>query len=244
MRLLLALLVGLAVTVGCRKAGEKTDPGTNDPKPGQAKGDPDPYTGANLPEGSSEERSGILIQPHANLPFHDQWFVVIGPSAESDAPNMNTRVFLRPDQQEKISDLWPGQSVTVRGRKVPESHWPSPFKEDILAAEVLSTGPAPAHTTQTADELLKEFRADPKKATEKYKDAWVKVTGVVAGSDGGGVVDSVAIKGDEAGDQPPTRIIVDTPGLNKPPTKDLKPGAKLTVRIKSPFSTTEKQVRS
>lgn len=199
-----------------------TKPGSGGPGPRPAEKE-DPYTGKGYDLLPPEEIDAEVFEPY-QMNIYGEWYMIIDLVVNGQPDTKVGRVFLRPDQQAKISDLWPFQRVRVRGQK-PRNPIIKSDMPDYFAAEIVSTGPPPAHETRTAAQLLAEFRADPT-AGEKYGDRWVKLTGVVDQVR----EDTLVLKADGPDGPAPNRIELSANELTKSILKGYKPGQQLTIR--------------
>jgi predicted Zn finger-like uncharacterized protein len=136
-----------------------------------------PYTGAGFELLPAEEIDAEIYEPY-QMNIYGQWYILLDLVPNGELDTKAAQVFLRPDQQSKISDLWPFQRVRIRGQRQ-KKPLVEGFPPAYFAGEVLSVGPAPPHVTVSAADLLNEFRADHAAAEKKYSTDWAKITGVV-----------------------------------------------------------------
>lgn len=100
-------------------------------------------------------------------------------------------VMCGPADPEPWASITPGQNVKVKGQQ-PDRRARSPA---LMYTVVVEKGPDPA-VAITPAQLAKEFAADAQAAREKYRDKWVRTSGVVADRTFEGGDATVHLKGD------------------------------------------------
>lgn len=217
-------------------------PGNSGPKqPGQ----PNPYTGEGVSGGQVLDVDAFVYAPYYGVYSSDEWTLSLS-DEENGIPVY--QVYLRPEQQTKVNDLWAGQSVKIRGRQLPRSATDAGTK--VVAAEIVSIGAPPKFVEMTVDQLLKEFQDGPEAAKKKWKKTnsydppWIKLTGTFDGASPDDVgFPGIQLKGTDAGTNKPNRVFVDVTIPLKPLVKGLKPGQQLTVRVRGLNEMAAGQVR-
>jgi hypothetical protein len=134
--------------------------------------------------------------------------------------------------REPWADYSRGQKVTVRGRWAGSD--PLPTLTDCVVSSK-ETNPA---VRATAEDLARQYRADPKGTTAKYRRSSFLLDGEVAGKETKGEMIVISLKASQA-----SRIACEFPGTAKPLTDKVDIGAHLTVHGRFDRSADGKEVK-
>ncbi len=163
--------------------------------------------------------------------FPDNWFVLAKDIRIDGGKALSLgKIFLRPEQHSRINDLWCDQKIKLRGFQI-TGRLAKLNEQCFLACEIISCSPGTKCRTVSADEVLQEFRKDYTAASERFRDDWSRITGIVDEV----LPEGLVMRGTEKDGRFPNRIEFQAGSFDQRILKDYKPGQQLTLRGRSPM---------